>query len=118
MARTKFASRVDVAGNTAWKMTSRALRRNRIVVQNPSDAEEKELLADTNVSSILGEVADWYVFLDFPWLKLPQRREVEVTGELGTEEWGGRWLVARRPRGSSKPPRECREEMEEVGGEE
>ena len=59
MARTKFASRVDVAGNTAWKMTSRALRRNRIVVQNPSDAEEKELLADTNVSSILGEVVDW-----------------------------------------------------------
>ena len=49
-------------------------------------------------------------------LKLPQRREVEVTGEMGTEEWGGWWLVAGRPLGSSKPPRECREEMEEVGG--
>jgi len=34
---------------------------------------------------------------------------------MGTEECGGWWLVAGRPLGSSKPPRERREEMDEVG---
>ena len=52
----------------------------RIVLQTPLEAEEKELLAETNVSSILGEVVDWYVLLDVPWLGMIGGVESDQTG--------------------------------------